>query len=189
MVRKPASASATALVVLLRGVNVGGHRTFRPSLLAEALAKFDVVSVGAAGTFVVRRPGPHAAFQAALLAKLPFATEVVLCNGADLLRLETASPFGPEPPGAGVTRFVSFLSQPARREILLPAILPPEGEWLVRIVAVSDRMAFGEYRRHPNTIRHLGKVDKLFGVPVTTRNWNTIDAIVRVLKGEGRKRP
>ncbi len=38
-----------ALVVFLRGVNVGGHRTFRPSLLARALSRYDVVNVGAAG--------------------------------------------------------------------------------------------------------------------------------------------
>ena len=43
-----------ALVVFLRGVNVGGHKTFRPSLVANELSDFDVVNVGAAGTFVVR---------------------------------------------------------------------------------------------------------------------------------------
>ena len=46
-----------ALIVFLRGVNVGGHRTFRPSTLARELSDYDVVSVGAAGTFVVRKPG------------------------------------------------------------------------------------------------------------------------------------
>ena len=44
------------LVVFLRGVNVGGYKTFRPSLLAKELAEFDVVNIGAAGTFVVRKP-------------------------------------------------------------------------------------------------------------------------------------
>ena len=53
-----------ALVVLLRGVNVGGHRTFRPTLLAKELSRYDVVNVGAAGTFVVRKPGPVEQFRA-----------------------------------------------------------------------------------------------------------------------------
>ena len=43
-----------ALVVFLRGVNVGGHKTFRPAALARELAALDLVNVGAAGTFVVR---------------------------------------------------------------------------------------------------------------------------------------
>ncbi len=37
------------------------------------------------------------------------------------------------------------------------------------------------------TIGYLGRIDKLVGVPVTTRNWNTIVAIVRILKGQGKK--
>src|SRR5216110_3317363 len=86
-----------ALVVFLRGVNVGGHRTFRPSILARELSDYDVVNVGAAGTFVVRRPGSRAKFRGALLRKLPFETVVVLCDGRDLLRLETEHPFGADP--------------------------------------------------------------------------------------------
>jgi uncharacterized protein (DUF1697 family) len=33
------------------------------------------------------------------------------------------------------------------------------------------------------TIRYLSKIETLFGVPVTTRNWNTFTAIIEVLKG------
>jgi uncharacterized protein (DUF1697 family) len=32
------------------------------------------------------------------------------------------------------------------------------------------------------TIGYLGQIDKLLGVRATTRNWNTVNAIVRVLK-------
>ena len=38
-----------ALVVFLRGINVGGHRTLRPSRLAQQLSRFDAVNIGAAG--------------------------------------------------------------------------------------------------------------------------------------------
>jgi uncharacterized protein (DUF1697 family) len=41
---------------------------------------------------------------------------------------------------------------------------------------------FGVYRRHMKTIGYLGQIDKLYGVPATTRNWNTIIAIIRMLK-------
>jgi uncharacterized protein (DUF1697 family) len=174
-----------ALVVFLRGVNVGGHRTFRPSILANTLRAYDVVNVGAAGTFVVRKPGSRAKFRAALLRTLPFETVVVLCDGRDLLRLETQNPF--EPPRPGVVRFVSILSQAGRARASIPITLPPSGKWLVRLVGSQGRFVFGEYRRHMKTIGYLGKVDKLFGVPATTRNWNTVVAIVRILKGQGKQ--
>jgi hypothetical protein len=82
-----------ALVVFLRGVNVGGHRTFRPSSVARELSAYDVVNVGAAGTIVVRKPGSRAQFRAALLRKLPFEAEVVLCEGRAFIRLEAENPF------------------------------------------------------------------------------------------------
>lgn len=171
-----------ALVAFLRGVNVGGHRTFRPSLLAKELSGYEVVNVGAAGTFVVRRPGSRAEFRAALLRKLPFEAEIVICDGRNLLRLERENPFGTEPPPADVVRFVSVLSKRGRRRVSVPVALPPDGEWLVRVLAVEGRFVFGVYRRHMKTIGYLGQIDRLFGVPVTTRNWNTILAIVRILK-------
>ena len=37
------------------------------------------------------------------------------------------------------------------------------------------------------TIGYLGQIDKLCGVQATTRNWNTIIASVRILKGQKKK--
>src|SRR5262249_60740074 len=108
------------LVVFLRGVNVGGHRTFRPSVLARELSRFDVVNVGAAGTFVVRQPGSRAQFRAELLRKLPFDAEVVICDARDLIRLETEDPFGTEPLRSDIVRFVSILTKAGRFRPSLP---------------------------------------------------------------------
>ncbi|HEY4132430.1 MAG TPA: hypothetical protein VGM50_17600 [Gemmatimonadaceae bacterium] len=55
-----------ALVAFVRGINVGGHRTFKPSTLVEPLRRFDLVNVGAAGTFVARRAKSSDAFVRAL---------------------------------------------------------------------------------------------------------------------------
>lgn len=177
-----------ALVVLLRGVNVGGHRTFRPSVVARQLCDYDVVNVGAAGTFVVRKPGSRAELRAAVLGRLPFAAEVVLCDGRDFIRLELDHPFGPEQTRSDIVRFVSFLAKSCRVRVAMPMALPPGGEWSLRIIGMKNRFVFGEYRRHMKAIGYLGKLDKLFGVPTTTRNWNTVLAVVRILKGDVKKR-
>ena len=176
-----------ALVVFLRGINVGGHRTLRPSLLAKELSDYGVVNVGAAGTFVVRKPGLRAKFRAELLRKLPFEVEVVLCDGRDFIRMEMENPFGAEPSRPDIVRFVSILSKADRGLAPIPFTFPPRGEWFVRGIASKKRFVFGEYRRHMKTIGYLGQIDKLFGVRATTRNWNTIITIVRILKGHGKK--
>ena len=176
-----------ALIVFLRGVNVGGHKTFRPSILAAELSHYDVVNVGAAGTFVVRKPGSRTKFRAELLRKLPFETEVVLCDARDLIRLELENPFGTEPTRPDIVRFVSMLSKAARVRPSLPIALPPDGEWFLRVIASKNRFVFGVYRRHMKAIGYLGQIDKLLGVPATTRSWSTMMAIARILKGQGKK--
>ena len=176
-----------ALVVFLRGVNVGGHKTFRPSILARELSDHDVVNVGAAGTFVVRKPGSRAKLVAELRRKLPFETEVLICDGRDLIRLEIENPFGPQASRPEVVRFVTILPRADRVGAFLPIALPPGREWLVRIVGSRGRFVFGMYRRHMKTIGYLDQIGKRFGVRATTRNWNTIVAIARILKGEGKK--
>jgi uncharacterized protein (DUF1697 family) len=181
------SVTGMALIVFLRGVNVGGHRTFHPSILARELSDYDVVNVGAAGTFIVRKPGSRREFRAELLRKLPFEAEVVLCEGRNLIRLETENPFGTEPSRPDIVRFVSILSRAGRLRATLPVTFPPDGEWLVRVIASNKQFVFGMYRRHMKTISHLGQIDKLFGMPATTRNWNTILAVLRLLKDGGKK--
>ena len=172
-----------ALVVLLRGVNVGGHRTFRPSILARELSKYDVVNIGAAGTFVVRKPVPRATLRAAFLRKLPFEADVMLCDGRDLIRLVTEDPFKAEPSGPDIVRFVSILSKAPRIQPSLPITLPTEKKWLLRIFAARGRFVLGVYRRQMKAIGYLGRIDRLFGAPATTRNWTTIASIVRILNG------
>jgi len=177
-----------ALIVFLRGVNVGGHKTFRPSIVARELSAFDVVNVGAAGTFVVRKPGSRAKFRAALLRKLPFSTQVALCDGRDLIRLEKLHPFGTQSLPPDVVRFVSILPKAGSLRAPLPVTFPKDGEWLVQVMASEGQFVFGMYRRHMKTIACLGQIDKLYGAPATTRNWNTIVAIVRILKGQTKTR-
>lgn len=171
-----------ALVVFLRGVNVGGYRTFRPSVLARELSDYDVVNVGAAGTFVVRKPGSRAKFRTALLQKLPFETQVVLCDGREFMRIEKDNPFGTELCPADAVRFVSILSKAGAVRRTLPMTFPSDGEWLVRVMELRGQFVFGMYRRHMKTIGYLGKIDQLFAGPATTRNWNTVSAVLRVLK-------
>ena len=161
---------------------MGGHRTVRPNILAKKLSDYGVVNVGAAGTFVVRKPSPKATFRAALLRKLSFEAEVMLCDGRDLIRLENENPFAAEPSRPDIVRFVSVLSRAGSSRATLPITFPPDGDWLVRVIASENRFVFGVYRRHMKTIGYLGRIDKLFGVPATTRIWNTILAVVRIFK-------
>jgi uncharacterized protein (DUF1697 family) len=116
-----------ALIVFLRGINVGGHRRFRPSVLARELSAYDVVNVGATGTLIVRKPGARPKFLAELRQKLPFEAELAFCDGSDLLRLEMENPFGPEASSPEVVRFVSILSKTVRDKVPFRSQFPKVG--------------------------------------------------------------
>ena len=171
-----------ALVVFLRGVNVGGHRTFRPSKLAEELKHLGAVNIGAAGTLVIRRRMTQARARAEVERKLPFVTEIVICQGHEIQKLFAKDHFAGQSARPDVVRFVSVLSKRPRLAPPTPANFPSRGRWLMRIIAKRGRFVIGVYRRHMKVIGYLGALDRFYGVSVTTRNWNTVAAIVRVLR-------
>jgi hypothetical protein len=105
----------------------------------------------------------------------------VICAGADIVGLMSQRSFARAPAGAGVVRFVSVLSDPPRAVPRLPLKFPSRGRWLLKVLARDGRFVIGVYRRHMKVIGYLGALDRLFGVPATTRNWNTVAAIARVL--------
>ena len=155
-------------------------------MVARDLAAYDVVNIGAAGTLVVRKPGPRAKFLTELRRKLPFDAEVAFCDANDLIRMEMENPFGAEPSRPDVVRFVSILSKDGRGKASLPIEFPGGEEWLVRIIGSRNRLVFGVYRRHMRTIGYLGQIDELFGAPATTRSWNTMLSVLRILKSTSR---
>lgn len=171
-----------SLVVFLRGVNVGGHRTFRPTTLARQLKALDVVNIGAAGTFVIRKPVAQARIRAELARRLPFDTEIMICPGREIVDLTSRNPFAGQPARPDIVRFVSILARRPRSAPATPMRLPSSGPWQLKIIERDNRFVVGLYRRHMKAISYLGTLDRLFGVPATTRNWNTITAVATALR-------
>jgi uncharacterized protein (DUF1697 family) len=139
------------------------------------------VNVGAAGTFVVREPVSQTKLRAELRRRLPFATDVMICRGSDVLRLASGDPFTGQPSDPNIVRFVSVLAKRRPPSAPVPLDFPSDGDWGVRVLTCHDRFVLGLYRRQMKAISYLGQLEKLFGVSVTTRNWNTIQAVAKIL--------
>jgi uncharacterized protein (DUF1697 family) len=187
-------------VVFLRAVNVGGANRCQPAVIAKQLAKFGVINIGAVGTFVVREDVTESAVRNAFAKKLPFKCEIMICSARDIVKLASKDPFARQPSGSEITRFVNVLHKPFRARNRtashrasnpkpqtpqlpsLPFSLPSDDDWLLKIIAIQDRFVLGLYRRRMKAIGYLGKIEKLLGVPATTRNWSTIEKIVKILQ-------
>lgn len=170
-------------VVFLRAVNVGTANRCRPAEIAKKLAKFDVVNIGAVGTFVVRKEVADSTLRAAIARQLPFKCEIMICPAHEVLKLTATDPFERQPSGRNITRFVNVLHAPVRKRPTLPLALPSDDDWLAKVVAIQGRFVLGIYRREMKAIGYLGKIEKLLGVPSTNRNWNTMQKIATILKG------
>ena len=185
-------------VVFLRGVNVGKANRCQPAVIARQLSKLGVINIGAVGTFVVRKNVSESTLRAAMAKKLPFKCEIMICPAHDIIKLASKDPFAGHPSGPDITRFVNVLAKPLpnvrsashqtsnlKHQISefpsLPLSLPSPDDWLLKVIAIENRFVFGLYRRQMKAITYLGKVEKLIGVPATTRNWNTIQKVAKIL--------
>lgn len=167
------------LVVFMRGVNVGKNKRFKPADLARDLARFEVVNIGAAGTFIVRAAPSEAVIHAAIAAWMPFYVDMMITPGAEVRTLE----FPDYREEGDVRRFVSVLAKRLSKPPPMPLAVP-EGEWQVKFLAVTGKFALSLWRRatvgapyYPN-----GVFEKHFGVSATTRDWKTIVKIQALLE-------
>jgi uncharacterized protein (DUF1697 family) len=171
-----------ALVIFLRGVNVGGHRTFRPSVLADEMKDYGLINIGAAGTFVVVTSVTEKRLRSELRRRLPFETKVMICTGEELITAVADDPFAGQPSRPDIVPFVSVLAEIPKLLPPIPVIVPQKDGWLLKVLSVRHQFLFGIYRREMKAIRCFTQIDKVFGAPGTIRNWNTIQAVLKVLK-------
>lgn len=179
-----------ASVIFFRAVNVGGHQTFKPSALAKELADFGVVNIGAAGTFVVRETVSDARLREAIFNRLPFKPELIICPAVEVVVLATpymleqvkAKLFQDEHAPSGMTRYVTILQNAPTKPSGLPLEFPATGKWEVKTIAIIERFALSLHRPGPKKIYPNAVLEKALGIPATTRNWNTILAIHKILE-------
>ncbi len=171
-----------ATVAFLKGVNVGGHRRFRPTVLAAQLRRFDVVNIGSTGTFVVLKPVDAPNLCAEITSQVPFEVEIMVCNGRDIHRLVSDNPFAGYTAERDVVSFVGVMATRKLLSITFPLKLPAENDWYVRVFACRGQFVLGLYRRQMRTITYLSQLEKLIGVPLAIRNWNTILAVEKALR-------
>src|SRR6266536_3224617 len=183
--------------VFLRAVNVGGTNRCQPALIAKELEKFGVVNIGAVGTFVVRKEVSEATLRKKIAVQLAKAfvvkCEIMICPAkeiVDLVRQWTDSQWrAKEDPlrgvrGDDIDAHVSIMAQRPPKIIgKLPIYVPSRDKWEIKIANVIGRAAICFRRRvkngrlYPNAV-----VEKQFGIAATTRSWNTIDKVVKILE-------
>ncbi len=169
-------------VVFLRAVNVGGTNRCQPAQIAKELAKFGVVNIGAVGTFVVRENVSESALRAAIAKKLSFKCEIMICTAKQIVDLAKENPFNGDR-GNDIDAHVSIMAKPPAKVPALPIYVPSKDKWEIKIARAIGPAVLSLRRKVPNGRLYPNQiVEKQFGVAATTRSWNTIGRIAKILE-------
>jgi uncharacterized protein (DUF1697 family) len=172
-------------VAFLRGINVGGQKLVKMEELNRsftALGFKNVKTLIQSGNVIFESPETP---EAVLLVKIGKKLEkdlglqvpLMLQTLSGIAALVKEDPFRMVKAGADVKRYVAFFSEDPRFHPTLPLKSPKKD---LEILAATKRLAFclafpvgdGHYG-FPNAF-----LESEFGVPATTRNWNTLVKLI-----------
>ncbi len=171
------------LILLLRGVNIGGRRVSMPELreLLSAAAFTDVRTYVQSGNLVLcsKKAPETAARECERLIAERFGFEVPVIARtrdelADVIRRDPLGEVAENPKRYQVT-FLSDELDPARLEKLLAVAAPHE-----RLVASGREL----YSWHPEGVARSKLWGRIagadLGVTATARNWNTVTTLLEI---------
>lgn len=174
----------TTYIALFRGINVGGKNSLPMKDLSEILADIGCESIKTyiqSGNVVFQHdekaPDKLAErIKSAILDRFQFEPETLILTSRDLENAVRDNPFE-----TGVGKVLHFFFM---------AFSPsdPDKDGLNDIKAVSEQFHLGKtvfYLYAPDGIgrsKLAAKAERLLGVPVTARNWNTVSKLMELVK-------
>jgi len=180
MTKTSRTAGKSICIALLRGINLGGHKTVKMDQLRkgfEELGFEDVKTYIQSGNVVFEaRAGDldrlHRKIEKRLCDHLGVEVKAMLRTSREIENLVSLDPFRKAGRDPRAKSYVTFLYGKPRSRPALPLKSAKEG---IEVFLVKSLEAFSLSREvkgrygFPNNF-----VEKELGVPATTRNWNTV---------------
>jgi uncharacterized protein (DUF1697 family) len=176
-------------VAFLRGINVGGHHKLPMKDLVRVLAD----RLGIAGARTVLNSGNalfewedapahelEAKLEACLEAAFEFPVPCVLRTAGQVKALLLRQPFGQVEMNEHLRCYLAFLKDPALAEQALPWA-SPDGSFRLIDAAEGTLCGVLDLQACP-TPKGMEALEKHFGKGMTTRNWNTLERIGKLLQ-------
>jgi uncharacterized protein (DUF1697 family) len=177
-------------VAFLRGINVGGVIVKMDKLKKtfEAIGFAEVKTLLASGNALFTAPS---ASESALAQKIEKKLEtafgreigVIVRKVEELQRLAEADPFAVIKVTPQTRLYVTFLAEKNKSSLKIPYETPGKN---IRLIRAADREVYSVVTLSPGTgtVDLMSFLEKEFGRKVTTRNWNTIDKILKASKSK-----
>ncbi len=175
---KPLAPAAPTHVALLRAINLGGRTVVK---MADLKALFErngaraVRTILASGNVLYAADDPTACaarVSAALSKAQGRAVPIIVRSLAQVRALVAAKPYGAAMPSAGTTWYVSFLDAMPGAVHALPHVVPTRDVTYLKLVGL-ELCATVTPLPGKTSVENF-KVEQLFKVSATVRNWNTV---------------
>lgn len=171
-------------VVLLRGINVGGHHKVPMKELKNELEKMgfkNIITLLNSGNIILDAENTTADKLEIELTKsletiFGFSIPVIVREAEDITQVFNLKPFKNIKVTKDTRLYVSFLKHEPKKEINLPWKTEDNS---YQILDVSKKIIFSVLDLSATkTTKGMDMLEQMFGKDITTRNWNTIQKIV-----------
>jgi uncharacterized protein (DUF1697 family) len=177
-------------IAFLRGINVGGNKLIKMQELVRIFSAAgcrNVRTYQQAGNVIFEsrssgRKRLTKKIEAALEAELGYGVPIVVRSLLELQQTIERSPFKKLEKSKNVMLLVVFLAEDPIPKPVLPFVSTTEN---VEIFEVADGVAFCVARRKKNGWFGFpnGVVEKAFNVVATTRQWSTVQNVIKAAEG------
>jgi uncharacterized protein (DUF1697 family) len=174
-------------IALFRGINVGGSGVLRMRDLVETLESIDLKDVKTyiqSGNVAFRcseedTTRVSVGIGAAIRERFGFEPQVLVLKPEEIRRALEANPF-PEGESEPKTLHLSFLaSVPDRPDLKALGDLKKDSERF----ALKDRVFYLHAPEGVGRSKLAANIERLLGVPVTSRNWRTVTKVMELVSG------
>lgn len=184
---KALDKTAVKYVAFLRGINVGGHHKVPMVELRKEFEKMNfqnVVTLLNSGNIIFDGPqGDIAKLEVSISKHLEkgfgFPIPAILRTADKINALFSNNPFKYVPLTKDIRRYVSFLWKDIETDLRLPWTSHDNS---YKIIHKNDKSILSVLDLSVSkTPKAMEAMEKYFGKDITTRNWNTIERIVKKL--------
>ncbi|MGB3453904.1 MAG: DUF1697 domain-containing protein [Moheibacter sp.] len=168
----------TGFIVLLRGINVGGHHKVPMAELRQTMEKMGFTNVSTllnSGNVIFEtkdKVGLESEIEFQLERTFGFEIPVMLRKFDEIQQMVQNNPFERFKADENTKFYVSFVKNKPDNEIDLPFFSEDKS---FQIIEIRDKTVFGILDLSKgSTVKGMEVLQSLFGKDLTTRNWNTI---------------
>ncbi len=173
-------------IALLRGINVGGNKKVPMADMKKMLEKMGLENVKtllASGNVVFDAPATNIAtmaqkIEAQFEKTFGFDSHIIMRTSEEIQKLVDSAPFKKIPVTKDTRLYVTFFSEKPVSKIKIPYVSPNK-DFTILKVSDTELCSFLQLTPTRDSTKVMNIIEKEFGKNVTTRNWNTVEKLLK----------